>query len=312
MTGELRETIALAGIEGYTGTSPWTHGVDETWLRVADAVMAVLPPLVPEGMTPDRLREIADWTPTWESATEGDLLRWADAIESSGGGAGDREAPGPAGPGADTLPGEALDTPSRPDPFPVGCRVRLGQFEGEVTPNDSTGFADHVRVEWDDGAGPGLYPPGELTRLDAAAPVGVESSTGDGGGEARRRTRAEITADFEAGTRTIREWVGRGSVHGPHLVEELDAWLDYFGGSGCADPRVPSPVVPEGHEVVVLPSDEARGWYDAADGMIVDHGCRSVDPCSACVERWRAQADLIETVTGCRRVAPWMRKDADR
>ena len=46
-----------------------------------------------------------------------DLLRaWADAIESSGGGAGDREAPGPAGPGVDTLPGEALDAPSRPDP----------------------------------------------------------------------------------------------------------------------------------------------------------------------------------------------------
>lgn len=54
MTGGLRETIARAGIEGYTGTSPWPHGVDEAWLRVADAVLAVLPPLVPEAARPPR------------------------------------------------------------------------------------------------------------------------------------------------------------------------------------------------------------------------------------------------------------------
>ena len=46
----------------------------------------------------------------------------------------------------------------------------------------------------------------------------------------KTRTYAEITDDFEAGTATIREWVNGGGVHGPHLVEELAAWLRYWGG----------------------------------------------------------------------------------
>lgn len=55
--------------------------------------------------------------------------------------------------------------------------------------------------------------------------------------EVKRRTRREVTDDFVEGTRTIREWVNGGGVHGPALCEELDAWLDYWGGS----PPTPAP-----------------------------------------------------------------------
>lgn len=48
--------------------------------------------------------------------------------------------------------------------------------------------------------------------------------------EVKRRTRREVTVDFIEGTRTIREWVNGGGVNGPSLCEELDAWLDYWGG----------------------------------------------------------------------------------
>lgn len=55
--------------------------------------------------------------------------------------------------------------------------------------------------------------------------------------EVKRRTRREVTDDFVEGTRTIREWINGGGVQGPALCEELDAWLDYWGGS----PATPAP-----------------------------------------------------------------------
>ena len=60
--------------------------------------------------------------------------------------------------------------------------------------------------------------------------------------EVKRRTRREVTADFIDGTRTIREWVNGGGVDGPRLCEELDAWLDYWGG--WSPPGTSTPVPP--------------------------------------------------------------------
>lgn len=110
--------------------------------------------------------------------------------------------------------------------------------------------------------------------------------------DTRRRTRAEITADFDAGTATIREWVGGCAVHGPRLCEELAAWLDYWGGS----PFVPAlPEVPDGHELVVLPCDVVDVW--ASDG--VPGSRRAVillDACRAAVARRPKPAPKTERV----------------
>src|SRR5574343_178174 len=53
----------------------------------------------------------------------------------------------------------------------------------------------------------------------------------------------EAPADFAEGTRTIRKWVNGGTTDGPALCEELDAWLDYWGGSPATTPAA-APILP--------------------------------------------------------------------
>lgn len=58
-----------------------------------------------------------------------------------------------------------------------------------------------------------------------------------------RRSRREVTAELREGTRTIRRWVKGKSVDGRRLCEELDAWLDYFGGWSQPVPPWPGAVL---------------------------------------------------------------------
>ena len=89
--------------------------------------------------------------------------------------------------------------------------------------------------------------------------------------EVKRRTRSEVTDDFVEGTRTIREWVNGGGVNGPRLCEELDAWLDYWGGSPTPTPS-PVPPWPDG----VLRDAANRLRWIANSGYIEDPGIKRI------------------------------------
>lgn len=90
--------------------------------------------------------------------------------------------------------------------------------------------------------------------------------------EVKRRTRSEVTDDFVEGTRTIREWVNGGGVDGPRLCEELDAWLDYWGGSPVTPTPPPVPPWPDG----VLRDAANRLRWIANSGYIEDPGIKRI------------------------------------
>ena len=123
MSGELRETIARAldapsrpDPEEWRAPVSWDEA-NQAWLKGlcdVDGVEGwhrpiVLPSLAAatNGWPLSRYRVPGGWSaaPAPESSPDGE----AEADRRL---PGDRETPGPAGPGVDTLPGEALDTPS--------------------------------------------------------------------------------------------------------------------------------------------------------------------------------------------------------
>lgn len=340
---------------------------------------------VPEGMTPERLRDAAQLVEDGHFDTAVDQInRWADdlAAQIEGGGADDREASGPKG--ALSADSETVaTTPALPDdPFPVGCRVKHRQASD--VPGSVIGRAgSKARVGWDDGASawfstdhlthidpepdpadPDTWPLAEtwedcarhveaggvvmcgrvgdpgwdvdhadrythLSRDDAPGrggylprrlvPIPAPESSPDGEGQVARRSRSEITDDFDEGTRTIREWVRHGSVAGPQLCEELDAWLWYWGGAADGSSPVGSdpltkvtaerdalaarlaawPEVPDGHEVVVVPS-EVVDFYGSGnadiDGPWDNQARRVVDACRAAVDRRTKPEPRVERV----------------
>lgn len=88
---DLRERIARAAACAYMRVPVEAMDpriiIEPMWPEVADAVLAVLPPLAPEGMTAERLRDAAVWVResggvAGELAAESkeNLRRWADAL----------------------------------------------------------------------------------------------------------------------------------------------------------------------------------------------------------------------------------------
>lgn len=119
--------------------------------------------------------------------------------------------------------------------------------------------------------------------------------------DTKRRTRAEITDDFEEGTRTIRDWVNHGGVHGPHLCEELDAWLWYWGGLTRIDTPSPAPESPAGDDLTGaqrylaerMKDDEYAAAYHAA--LATPAPSPAALPEGMTAERLREIAGLLDT-----------------
>ena len=194
---------------------------------------------------------------------------------------------------------------------------RVGDPGWDIDPGDR-----YTHLSRDDAPGRGGYLSRRLVPTAAPAP----ESSPDGEGQVVRRTRAEITDDFEEGTRTIRKWIAHGAVNGRHLCEELDAWLWYWGGAADGSSPVGSdplskvaaerdalaarlaawPEVPDGHEVLVVPewvSDEVAEWAGCnhLEGALADAGSAAVDRRPKPEPRVE-RVDALHAILNCLRV----------
>ena len=225
----------------------------------------VLPPLVPEGMTAERLREAADDIDRRDTAAiwrfVSTLRRWADEIE--GGGADDREASDRS-----VAPVTEPPPPSPEDPFPVGCRVKHADDDsiGRVVAHSD----GSIQVAWDaDGS---WHMPQYLTRIDSEpSPDAPESwPLAEAWGDCARHVEAGGVVEVEG---------PNGWINARATPSQYRSWSGNPGTLGWRRHRlvpIPAPTPEsspdgEGEEVEVdpLPSDPAdRLRWIAGSGYI--------------------------------------------